>query len=1190
MNKRSHSSQSSWLTAVLGFALVLLCLLAPGHLAQAVYSEEMEAPENTADPAASEQTPCPDSLPPGEKVKIVGDDEIFLSFRQANESKFLANQFIDNPVGSTELHASSVFFVDNHTNYPYGPNWLVNTAGDLDGDGRAELLSAYRNYFSQLDVYSNTYLWTSTDDWFNAVSPMTGSTVSWIDVAAGNLDRVSNPPTDLEEIVVAFKDNNSDIHVVVLDGDNRPDHGGLIGNTPNTQMAQWTKSDLERGTVNHVTVATGDLDGDGFDDEIVVAYKDSGSDLQVEILEYNGTGTLQELWRIDSEDNGRDKVADDGSGAYANKWPIDITTGDLDGDMRDEAVLAFRIDGALNGNVQLWALDVTNPTNWTIDSSVWRNHPVPSATKSKAATAVSVSAADLDGDGYDEIALGYNISQTDTCNSGGYSYACNSRWRQQLVTYEYTPFAAPEYITSCPAGSPLHGCFRQRSGTWTSTTNYGQDESVEGQVVIATGDLDQDTRDEIALAHYKWENDNIELISFDAEGSLTIRSALDTELGSNRPTGFWISMGDRDKDSRYALYNDVCYVKTVAQVASAVYAPPHWPAEHIAANEYNTFASFDSQIEQASGKSTEVSTSVGGSVTVGPSFHEIGASFTYGWEKEAFAEKSQTTFTEYGLKYSSCSPHSCPEDSYFNAVQIVETTFHCFGYVVVNAEDLEVCLPVYSRKLPYPQKWWYTTGYEKYPESWIPLGHNLAQGRSATQSSEDSYAPGPASRAVDGDVNGTFSSGHVSHTGLEYSPWWQVDLGGVQWLGAVQIWNRTDLGLTANLQDFYVLISEKPFPAGANLDTLLADPEIWHTFTAGKAGRPTVIPVDHHGRYVRVQRPIAKYSYLDIAELEVFGMPGAVDQWPKAQPTSSDSDTLTLTWRDPNLPNGQLVQTVPGQLLVVDFDKTSIAPSTALQESNIGFGRETETITGGKTAEETSVGVEIKWVEGEASTTTSQKTSYSLSWGNKVGFFGSVDGLPSDENSPTMNDYRYDFSQYAWLQRTRSAGGVEHAYLVNGYWVPLIGPFAGLGAPPPPVMGGPAATPATPLIKSASHPNPDKWVDNDSASFTWKQPAGDSTAISGYTWLLDQSADTIPNEVNKGLVTTKSFERLGRRHLVPARAGGEHRRPVERDGTPGHPRGCDPTGGRTQSRSGAAFRRQRLVHHARDGCRGCRRR
>lgn len=37
------------------------------------------------------------------------------------------------------------------------------------------------------------------------------------------------------------------------------------------QIAEWWKDDAERGEVNHVAVATGDLDGDGVDDGIVVA-------------------------------------------------------------------------------------------------------------------------------------------------------------------------------------------------------------------------------------------------------------------------------------------------------------------------------------------------------------------------------------------------------------------------------------------------------------------------------------------------------------------------------------------------------------------------------------------------------------------------------------------------------------------------------------------------------------------------------------------------------------------------------------------------------------------------------------------------------------------------------------------------------------------------------------------------------
>jgi uncharacterized repeat protein (TIGR01451 family) len=994
--------------------------------------------------------------------------------------------------------------------------WLSVNSGDLDGDGKAEIISAFKDHNGRLGLIANPANPVNTPYWYNGTDRFAGGDLGWIDVAAGDLDR----KRDNDEIVIAFKDHYSDIHVVVVDG------SAQIPGVAGVQLAEWWKDDLERGSVNHVSVATGDLDGDGLKDEIVVAYKDSGSDLQVQILQYNGTATLQELWRIDSRDNGRDNVASAGAGDYANRRPIDVTTGDLDGDMIDEAVVAFRIDGSTSGNVQLWALDVTNPANWTVDSSVWRNHSVPSAYQ-KAAPAVSVSAADLDGDGYDEIALGYTMAQTDRCSSGGGTYNCNSRWVQQLVTYEYTPFAAPEYA-SCPTGSSLHGCFRQRSGSWTSSKNYGRDESVEAILVVATGDLDRDTRDEIALAHYKWETDDLEILSFDAETSLVKRTAWATDMGSNRPAEFWLTMGDRAGDSRYAAYTDVCYRKTEAQVVSAIFAPPHWPEEHPAANAHHAGASFDAQTEQASGDSTEVSSGVGGSVTVGPSIHEIGASFTYGWEKEAFAEKSQTTSTSNALKYSTCSPLLCEEEAFFNAVQIVETTFNCFVYYEAAAGNIDVCLPTYTRKLPYPQEWWYKEGLETYPESWIPLGTNLAQGRSATQSSEDPGYPAPAARAVDGDITGTFNSGHVSHTGYPVAPgtaWWQVDLGGVQWLGAVQVWNRTDSGYTERLKDFYVFVSEEPFEHDATLASLLADPEVWQAFVSGNAGRPSVIPVDHHGRYVRVQ--LKNPNYLDMAELQVFGMPGAVDQWPKAVPSSTGAagDQFTLTWPDPNAAGGQIVQTVPGKLLVVDADQTSVAASTTLQESTIGFGKENETITGSSTTQEMGLGVEIKWVEAEGSVTSAQKTSYKLSWSNEVGFYGEVSGLPKETNPPTMAAYQYDYGQYAWLQRATSPGGVNHAFLVGSYWVPQIGPFAAVGATPP-LSDGPVATPAVPLISSATHPDPGQWVDNDTVTFSWQQPGGDSTAVAGYTWRLDQSADTLPSEINRGPAQTQTFAGL----------------------------------------------------------------
>jgi MYXO-CTERM domain-containing protein len=53
--------------------------------------------------------------------------------------------------------------------------------------------------------------------------------------------------------------------------------------------------------------------------------------------------------------------------------------------------------------------------------------------------------------------------------------------------------------------------------------------------------------------------------------------------------------------------------------------------------------------------------------------------------------------------------------------------------------------------------------------------------------------PQVAERAIDGDTNGDWYSGKITHTDLEPSPWWQVTLGhGANPVDSINVWNRTD--------------------------------------------------------------------------------------------------------------------------------------------------------------------------------------------------------------------------------------------------------------------------------------------------------------------------------------------------------------------------------------------------------------
>jgi len=147
------------------------------------------------------------------------------------------------------------------------------------------------------------------------------------------------------------------------------------------------------------------------------------------------------------------------------------------------------------------------------------------------------------------------------------------------------------------------------------------------------------------------------------------------------------------------------------------------------------------------------------------------------------------------------------------------------------------------------------------------LPPNVAVGKAASQSS--TYGGYEASRAVDGDVNGNISGGSVSMTNRQSQAWWEVDLGGLYEIEAVQIWNRTGSELVMNrLSDFYVFISAAPFAS--------TDP----TVTANQAGvcsqyvsevpSPEMfLRVAEIGQYVRVQ--LAGTDFVHMAEVMVFG-------------------------------------------------------------------------------------------------------------------------------------------------------------------------------------------------------------------------------------------------------------------------------------------------------------------------------
>ena len=132
-------------------------------------------------------------------------------------------------------------------------------------------------------------------------------------------------------------------------------------------------------------------------------------------------------------------------------------------------------------------------------------------------------------------------------------------------------------------------------------------------------------------------------------------------------------------------------------------------------------------------------------------------------------------------------------------------------------------------------------------------------GPRATQSS--TAFGGAPERAIDGNIDGTYSHGSISHTGYQNRPWWQVDLGSSQPIPSVIINNRTDC-CSDRLSNFTVYVSATPF--GSDPDTQAGVTKVVY---GGTVGAVATIATNATGRFIRVQ--LNGTNYLSLAEVRV---------------------------------------------------------------------------------------------------------------------------------------------------------------------------------------------------------------------------------------------------------------------------------------------------------------------------------
>jgi len=143
---------------------------------------------------------------------------------------------------------------------------------------------------------------------------------------------------------------------------------------------------------------------------------------------------------------------------------------------------------------------------------------------------------------------------------------------------------------------------------------------------------------------------------------------------------------------------------------------------------------------------------------------------------------------------------------------------------------------------------------------------NLALNKEATQSSL-AY-DGNAAYAVDGNTDGTYQNASVTHTETEEQPWWQVDLGSIEYISHINIFNRTDSCCTSRLSDFYVLVSNAPINS-TDLNENLNQDNITSYYFGPAVDGSIVLNIELAGRYVRVQL-VSPDESLNLAEVEVM--------------------------------------------------------------------------------------------------------------------------------------------------------------------------------------------------------------------------------------------------------------------------------------------------------------------------------
>jgi len=604
----------------------------------------------------------------GQKATLVEEDEI-LATVSSNVNRDIRVEKLDNK-GATDKGLAYNWTWDPGTYDFYQPRSQALAAADIDGDGKAEAVGVFVNeHDPQLMGYAIKNPEAGEGDLSYNLDPCLapyckGDSVDWVAAAAGNLTGAAYGDDD-DEVAVAFRNSQKQLEVIMANG--ASDGGVSLG------RSAWISTDHQRTNVSDLAVAVGDLDGNGYDDEVVLAFNDGGGDLQIVVLKY--TRSSSAFFPDGFQELGWDYWSDT---LRHNAQHISLAVGDFQGDPRDDMAVGFA-DG--NGDLQVMSViydpngatpqDKINSTGYWKDSANYRDD----------VHGVSLAAGDIDGDGWDEIVTGI-MDRMD---------------RMQIITYD------------AESGTPTPRGFYANSGGNRQNLDY---------LAVAAGDLDGDGKANVVVSLID-NVDRTEVISLDDNPKCPCKESdnngltwRDMYADYSKSVQVAVALGDVDGNNLYADYTGQCQAFDEAHLISMVGRPPYW-------EEYNpgTDVGYGTSIAGGSSEEDSVTNSYGGSTTFDSSFHFgefiLGPNFTREWDH------SVTQSSAHGSSVETEAGWTSPEDG---LVTLNDVAYYGYEYRKRDGAGLaRVSIPVGTQPDAKLMSIWNSDGGQTmYPESWVP--------------------------------------------------------------------------------------------------------------------------------------------------------------------------------------------------------------------------------------------------------------------------------------------------------------------------------------------------------------------------------------------------------------------------------------------------------------------------------------